>query len=81
MNVDEEFAVSLTLLTVVGPLAVILCISTRLPVNGRLPSTWTENVPRVAVRLSSAKVIFGRTFTVTMALVTAPQPYRYCHFD
>jgi len=68
VNVAEEFAASLTLFTVVGPLGVILWISTRLPVNGRLPSTWTENVPRVAVRLSSAKMIFGRTFTVTMPL-------------
>jgi hypothetical protein len=42
VNVAQEFAASLTLLTVVGPLAVILWVSTRLPVNRRFPSTSTE---------------------------------------
>src|SRR5215471_2648150 len=76
VSVAEEAALSLTLLTVVGPLAVSRSIKTRLPVKGRLPLTATEKVPRVAVRLTSDSLIRGRTFTSTIWLVTASQRAR-----
>src|SRR5438067_4927926 len=67
-NVADEPASSLTFFNVATPVELKRCTSTNLPANERPAMTLVEKRP--VARLISVRVIAGRTFTVTVELVT-----------